>query len=68
MAHEDDPRAGLAAFTLGRLELDRLGRPADAVTDLERALALGLPRGLVADARQRLDEARARARAETPAP
>lgn len=50
----DDPRAALAAFTLGRLEMDRLGHPEQARGALRRALALGLPRRLAEQARARL--------------
>jgi transmembrane sensor len=56
-----DPQAPLAAFTLGRLELDALSRPSDARAAFERALALGVPAGLREDARARLVEACARA-------
>jgi len=59
--HGTDPRASLAAFTLGRIELDTLGRPDRAATAFARAIALGLPQGLVEDAYVRLVEARARA-------
>jgi transmembrane sensor len=58
---ERDPQAPLAAFALGRLELDSLGRPRRAVFALERALALGVPRSLDEDVRARLVEAQARA-------
>lgn len=58
---ERDPQAPLAAFALGRLELDSLGRPRRAVVALERALALGVPRSLDEDVRARLVEAQARA-------
>jgi transmembrane sensor len=70
--HERDPRAPLAAFTLGRLLLTELGRPADAAAAFARARALA-PRGALAeDALAREveawarvpDGARARARAE----
>jgi transmembrane sensor len=56
-----DPRAPLAAFTLGRLELDNLGDPSRAALAFERAIALGLPGGLAEDAYARLVEARSRA-------
>jgi transmembrane sensor len=56
-----DTRAPLAAFTLGRLELDTLGRPAPAAEAFARAIALGLPANLVEDAYARLVEARAKA-------
>jgi transmembrane sensor len=56
-----DTRAPLAAFTLGRLELDTLGHPARAADAFARAIAIGLPAGLVEDAYARLVEARAKA-------
>jgi transmembrane sensor len=56
-----DARAGLAAFTLGRLQLDELDDPARAAEALSRALTLGLPAALEHDARARLVEAYARA-------
>jgi transmembrane sensor len=52
-----DPQASLAAFALGRLELDSLGRPHRAAAALNRALALGIPQGLREDVRARLVEA-----------
>jgi transmembrane sensor len=52
-----DPQAPLAAFALGRLELDSLNRPRRAVAAFERALALGLPASLEEEARARLVEA-----------
>lgn len=51
-----DRRAALAAFTLGRLEMDELRRPARARAAFSRALALGLPDRLAQQARRRLDE------------
>jgi transmembrane sensor len=51
------PAAPLAAFELGRLELDVLGRPGRAAQALERALALELPAALAEDARARRVEA-----------
>jgi transmembrane sensor len=56
-----DPQAPLAAFALGRLELDALDQPRRAATALERALALGVPRSLKEDVRARLVEAYGRA-------
>ncbi|MBX3273295.1 MAG: FecR domain-containing protein [Sandaracinaceae bacterium] len=53
-AATDDPRAALAAYTLGRLEMDELRRPARARSALRRALALGLPERIAQQARQRL--------------
>jgi len=59
--HRGDPRAALAAFTLGRVHLDALGDPAAAAQDFADAIALGLPRALLEDAYLRLIEARAKA-------
>jgi transmembrane sensor len=59
--HPDDPSASLAAFTLGRVQLDALGDAADAADSFARALALHVPPGLEEDACARLVEARARA-------
>ncbi len=56
-----DPRAALAAFTLGRLEIDLLGHPGRAATIFSRAIELGLPSGLVQDAYVRQVEARVKA-------
>lgn len=58
--HPGDARAGLAAFTLGRVALDSLGRHALAANAFSRALALGVPGALREDASARLVEARAR--------
>lgn len=58
--HAGDARAGLAAFTLGRVALDSVGRPALAASAFARALALGVPGALREDASARLVEARAR--------
>ncbi len=55
-----DPQAPLAAFALGRLDLDALDAPAPGARALERALALGLPQSLREDARARLVDAYAR--------
>jgi transmembrane sensor len=56
-----DPQAPLAAFALGRLQLDALDQPRRAATALERALALGVPKSLKEDVRARLVEAYGRA-------
>jgi transmembrane sensor len=52
----DDPRAAIAAFTLGRLEMDARQDRAAARAAFERALALGLPDHLEPQARRRLAE------------
>jgi ferric-dicitrate binding protein FerR (iron transport regulator) len=59
-AHARDPRAPLAAFTLGRLYLDELDRPRDAAAAFARARSLDPAGPLAADARVREAEARAR--------
>jgi transmembrane sensor len=59
--HPRDSRAGLAAFTLGRLELETLGRPARAAEAFNRVISLGEPRSLQEDAHARLVQAHARA-------
>lgn len=59
-AYPRDPQSPLAAFALGRLDLDALDAPAQAARALDRALALGLPQSLREDARARLVEAHAR--------
>jgi hypothetical protein len=58
-AHRGDPRVGLAAFTLGRVLLDELGRPAEAAEAFERAREAGGP--LAEDALAREVEAYSRA-------
>jgi transmembrane sensor len=55
-----DAQAPLAAFALGRLELDSLGHAQAAVSAFRKALALGLPRSLREDVRARLVEAHAK--------
>lgn len=59
--HPGDKRAALAAFTLGRIQLDTLGQPGAAAGAFTDAIALGLSSSLVEDARARIVEARARA-------
>jgi transmembrane sensor len=59
LQHEDDPRAPLVAFTLGRVLLDELGRPAEAAQAFEGARARPTP--LAEDALAREIEAWARA-------
>ena len=53
-SHPRDPRAGLAAFELGRLRMDRLGDMPGAVQALERAVALAPGAELREDAMARL--------------
>ncbi len=55
-----DAQAPLAAFALGRLELDSLGRAGAAAVAFRRALELGIPSSLREDVRARLVEACAR--------
>jgi transmembrane sensor len=57
--HPSDPRAGLAAFELGRLRMDRLGDLAGAVQALNRAVALAPGSGFREDAMARLVDAHA---------
>jgi transmembrane sensor len=52
-----DAQAPLAAFALGRLELDSLGHARAAVAAFRKALALGIPHGLREDVLSRLVEA-----------
>lgn len=59
--HPGHPRAAWAALTLGRLHLDSLDRPAEAVSALERAIDLGLSGRLRETALARLVEAHRRA-------
>jgi transmembrane sensor len=56
-----DPRAGMASYTIGQLELDRLGRPREAADAYARALTLGLPRSMRELATARRVEALGRA-------
>jgi transmembrane sensor len=56
----NDAQAALAAFALGRLELDSLGQAQSAASAFGKALALGIPRTLREDVRARLVEAYAR--------
>lgn len=56
--HPDHPEAAMAAFTLGRDELSRRHRPAQAASCFERALALRPPLSLSEDLHARLVEAR----------
>jgi transmembrane sensor len=56
----NDARAPLAAFALGRLELDSLGQAQAAASAFRKAMALGIPSGLREDVRARLVEAYAR--------
>jgi transmembrane sensor len=56
--HPEDPRASLAAFSLGRVLLDELGRPGDAAAAFAQAMGA---RDLAEDALARQVEALARA-------
>jgi transmembrane sensor len=55
-----DARAPLAAFALGRLELDSLGQAHAAASAFHKAIDLGIPSGLREDVRARLVEAYSR--------
>jgi len=59
--HRADPRAPLAAFTLGRVLLDDLGRPREAAAAFERVRALAPDMPLAEDAFARQIEALFRA-------
>lgn len=60
-AHPSDPRAGLAAFELGRLRMDRLGDAQGAISALQKAVMLAPGAGFREDAMARLVEAYAAA-------
>jgi ferric-dicitrate binding protein FerR (iron transport regulator) len=64
-SHPRDPRAGLAAFELGRLRMDRLGDMPGAVTALQQAVALAPGAELREDALARLVAASAAAHDRT---
>ncbi|HSZ81313.1 MAG TPA: FecR domain-containing protein [Polyangia bacterium] len=55
--HRDDPRAGLAAFELGRLRLDRLDDPRGAAEAFNDAIAVAPDAPFCEDAQARLVEA-----------
>ncbi|HXU00100.1 MAG TPA: FecR domain-containing protein [Polyangia bacterium] len=59
-----DRQAPLAAFALGRLQLDDLHQPRAAAASFSRALELGAPKSLREAVRARLTEAQARIRDE----
>jgi transmembrane sensor len=59
--HPDDPRAPLAAFTLGRVHLEDLGAPRDAALAFARARSLAPDGPLAEDALAREVEAWSRA-------
>jgi transmembrane sensor len=59
--HAADPRAPLAAFTLGRVDLDELGRPREAAAAFARARALAPQGPLASDALAREVESWSRA-------
>jgi transmembrane sensor len=52
--HPHSRSAAIAAYTLGRLRLERLGDPGGAAVVFERSLAMGLPAALQEPARARL--------------
>lgn len=56
-----DPRAAGAAFTLGKLQMDKLDDPQAAARSFALAIGYGLPAALLEDAYARLVEAHARA-------
>jgi transmembrane sensor len=55
--HPSDPRAGLAAFELGRLRMDRLGNLRGAASALRKAVALAPGAAFREDAMARLAQA-----------
>jgi transmembrane sensor len=59
--HSEDPRAALAAFTLGRVLLDELGRPRESAGAFARARTLAPEGPLAEDALAREVEAMSRA-------
>jgi hypothetical protein len=59
--HSSDPRAPLAALTLGRVQLRSLAAPTAAAQSVRRALVLGVPAGLTEDAYALLVESLSRA-------
>jgi transmembrane sensor len=59
--HARDPRASLAAFTLGRVLLDELGRPAEAAASFGDAVRLAPDGPMTEDAIAREVEALSRA-------
>ena len=59
-----DRQAPLAAFALGRLQLDALNQPRAAAASFSRALELGAPASLREAVRARLAEAQSRIRSE----
>ncbi len=56
--HADHERAGIAAFTLGRIQQESLDDPQGAIRSFERALTLGLDPFLAVSAETRIDELR----------
>jgi transmembrane sensor len=54
------PSAALAAFTLGRVQLDQLNAPKQAAAAFERAILMHPPSAILADCHARLVEAYAR--------
>ena len=65
--HRTDARAPLAAFTIGRVDLDTLNDPAAAAHAFQQAIDLGLPDALLDDAYARLAEANVKAGDQTAA-
>ena len=57
----DSKRAALAAFTLGKLEMDNLGNTSQAAAAFGRAVSLGPPGAIAEDALGRLVEAEGQA-------
>jgi len=61
LQHAEDPRASLAAFTLGRVHLESLGQPHEAAVAFAKCRALAPGGELASDALAREVEARATA-------
>ncbi len=59
--HRSEPAAALAAFTLGKIELDSLNDPDKAAQAFAQAIQLGPPPGILESTYERLVEARSRA-------
>jgi transmembrane sensor len=59
--HRSESGAAMAAFTLGKIELDSLGNPGRAADAFAQAIELGPPQGLLESTYERLVEAKSRA-------
>ena len=59
--HREEPLAAMAAFTLGKIQLESLGDPKRAAEAFAQAVELQPPRGILESAYARLVESRAKA-------